>query len=77
VEALAVEGDDAASFLAAVLQRVQAKGGDRRGVRHVPDAEDPTFLMQRVVIPWQRAGHRGTLHEALRQFSDRRGMAFT
>jgi hypothetical protein len=43
VEALAVEGGDAAGFLAAMLQGMQTQGGDRGGVTHAIDAEDPAL----------------------------------
>ena len=49
MEVLAVEGDDAGGFLAAVLQRVQAERGDGGGVGHVPDAEHAAFLVELVV----------------------------
>ena len=49
VEALAVVADDAGRLLAAVLQGVQAQGGDGGRVRHIPDTEDAAFLMQRIV----------------------------
>ena len=44
MEALAVEGDDAGGFLAAMLQRVQAKRGDGGGVGMTEDAEYAAFL---------------------------------
>ncbi|MEY9493929.1 hypothetical protein ABIE93_005136 [Bradyrhizobium elkanii] len=50
VEAAAVEGDDAGSFLAAVLQGVQAKCGDRGGLGMAEDAEHAAFLAERVAI---------------------------
>ena len=50
VEALAVEGDDAGRFLAAVLQRVQAERGDGGGVGMAEDAEHAAFLAQPVAV---------------------------
>ena len=50
VEALAVEGDDAGGFLAAMLQRVQAERGDGGGVGMAEDAEHAALLAQPVGI---------------------------
>ncbi len=50
VEAGAVEADDAGGFLAAMLQRMQSQRRHRGGIRHVPDAENPAFLVQGVVV---------------------------
>ena len=50
MEALAVEGDDAGGFLAAMLQGVQAERGDRGGVGMAEDAEDAAFLAQPVAV---------------------------
>ena len=50
MEALAVEGDDAGGFLAAMLQRVQAERGDGRGVGMAEDAEHAAFLAQPVGV---------------------------
>ena len=44
MEALAVEGDDAGGFLAAMLERVQAERGDRGRVGMAEDAEDAAFF---------------------------------
>ena len=44
MEALAVEGDDAGGFLAAVLERVQAERGDGGGVGMAEDAEHAAFF---------------------------------
>ena len=49
VELLAVVADDAGSFLAAVLQRVQAESGDGRGIGVPKNTEDPAFLAESVV----------------------------
>jgi hypothetical protein len=40
---LAVEGGDAAGFLPAMLQGVQAQGRHRAGVFHIPNSKDPAF----------------------------------
>jgi hypothetical protein len=50
VEALAVEGGDAAGFLAAMLQGVQAQGGDGRGVADAEHAEHAALQAQGVVL---------------------------
>ena len=56
VEAVAVVGDDAGGFLAAMLERVKAEGGDGRGVGDAPDAEDAALLVQLVVIDVDESG---------------------
>jgi hypothetical protein len=50
--------DDAAGFLAAVLQCVHAEGGERRGVAMAVNAEDPAFLVQVVVVERVGGDHR-------------------
>ncbi len=50
VEALAVENDDAGGFLAAVLKRMEAEGGDCRGIRMTENAEHAAFFAERVAI---------------------------
>ena len=50
VEPLAVEGDDAGGFLAAVLQRVQPERGDRGRIGMTEDTEHATFFAQPVRI---------------------------
>ena len=50
MEALAVEGDDAGRFLAAMLQRVQAERRDGGGVRMAEDAEHAALLAQAVLV---------------------------
>ena len=47
---LAVEGDDAAGFLAAMLERMQAERGQGRRVGVAQDAEDTAFLVEAVVV---------------------------
>ena len=56
VELLAVVGDDAAGFLSAMLEGVQAERGDGGGVGVPEDAEDPAFLAESVVVVarWSR-----------------------
>ncbi len=49
-EALAVEGDDAAGLLAAVLQGMEAERRDHAGFGAVVDAEHAAFEAQGVVI---------------------------
>jgi hypothetical protein len=49
VELRAVIGDDAGGFLAAMLQRMQAKRDDRRGVLPSENAEDAALVMEVVV----------------------------
>ena len=50
MEMAAVEADDARRFLAAMLERVQAKRGERRGIGMVEDAEDAALLVQPVLF---------------------------
>ena len=56
MEPLAVEGDDAGGFLAAVLKGVQAERGDRRRVRMAEYSEYPSFLAQPVAVKVDRRG---------------------
>ena len=56
VEALAVERDDAGRFLAAMLQRVQAKRGNRRGIGMAEDAEHPAFFAEPVRVQIEEVG---------------------
>ena len=63
VEDAPVEGDDAGRLLAAMLERVQAERGDRRGVRMAEDAEDAAFLAQRVAVEVEvRPAEASTCH---------------
>ena len=50
VEMGAVEAGDSRRFLAAVLERVQAERDEACGILDTPDAENPAFLAQLVVI---------------------------
>ena len=51
VETLAVERDDAAAFLAAMLQGVQTERGENCGVFAAEDAEHAAFLSGFIVEP--------------------------
>jgi hypothetical protein len=46
----AVEGDDAAGFLATVLEAVEAQRRDGGGVRMAADAEHPAFFAEPVAV---------------------------
>src|SRR5581483_8935341 len=50
VELAAVERNDAAGLLAAVLERMQAKDGQRRCIVVTEDAEDAALLAQLIVV---------------------------
>jgi hypothetical protein len=50
MEMLAVEADDAGSLLAPMLKRMEAKGGQSRGVGMIEDAEDAALLVQPVLF---------------------------
>jgi hypothetical protein len=50
VELPTVVGDDAGGFLAAVLQGVQAKGGQRGGIGMAEDAENAALLVEFIVV---------------------------
>ena len=50
MEALAVVGDDAGGFLAAMLERVQPERGDGGCVGMTVDAEDAAFFAQPVAV---------------------------
>ena len=56
MESRAVEGDDARRLLAAMLQRVQPQRGDRGGVGVPENPEDAAFLVQPVVVEFERSG---------------------
>ena len=53
MEDMAVEGDDARGFLAAMLQGVEAERRDGGGVRMSVDAEDAAFLTQGIAFEVQ------------------------
>src|ERR1700730_9114950 len=59
MEAPAVKGDDARSFLPAMLQRVQTERRDRGGFRMAEDAEHATLLVQPIVVEIEEAGGVG------------------
>ena len=69
MKALAVEGDDAGGFLAAVLERVQAERGDGGGVGMAENAEHAAFLAQPVGVGIEL--HVGRWREILRLFMHR------
>ena len=46
---------NAGGLLATMLQRVQAQGRDRRGIRHIPSTEDAAFLMRLIIIDQNQA----------------------
>jgi hypothetical protein len=75
VEAVAVEGGDAAGLLAAMLQGMQAQGRDGGRVARAEDAEDAAFQAERVVLritPWHGRIAVGRLaQEGHRDFSTR------
>ena len=50
MKAAAVEADDAGRLLAAMLQGVQAQGGDRCGVRQIEDAENAAVFAKPVAV---------------------------
>jgi hypothetical protein len=50
MEPLAVIGDHAGRFLAAMLERMQAERGQRRGVGMSEYAKYPAFLAQHVAV---------------------------
>ena len=62
VETLAVEADDAGGFLAAMLQRVQAERGNRRGVGVAEDTEYAALFTQPIAVEVEEGsfchGHR-------------------
>jgi hypothetical protein len=50
VKALAVEGDDAGRFLAAMLKGVKAERGDRGGIGVAKNTEHPALFAQGVTV---------------------------
>jgi hypothetical protein len=49
MELLAIVGDDAAGFLTAMLEGMQAERRDRRGFRVPKNTKDPAFLPESVI----------------------------
>jgi hypothetical protein len=49
-----VIGDDPARLLPAMLQCVQAKGHELRGICDASDAKDPAFLLEFIVVKGMR-----------------------
>src|SRR5262249_36172870 len=45
-----VEGHDACGFLSAMLQRMEAKNGQGRGIGVAENAENPTLLVRLIVL---------------------------
>ena len=64
VELLAVIGDDARRFLAAMLQRVQAERGQRRRVGVAKDPEDAAFLVEMIRVGAGRSSASAILESA-------------
>jgi hypothetical protein len=56
MKSLAVEGNDAGRFLAAMLQGMQAQRRDGSCIRVSDDAKDPTFLAQPITIDVKDVG---------------------
>ncbi len=56
LETAAVEGDDARRLLAAMLQGVEAEGGDRGRIGMAENAEHPAFLAQAIAIEIEIVG---------------------
>jgi hypothetical protein len=52
-----IQGHNARGFLAAMLQRMQPKRGQRRSIATIPYAEDPAFLMRLVIIKLRDTRH--------------------
>lgn len=50
METLAIEGDDAGSFLTTMLQSVQTKRCQGRGIGMPENAEHTAFFMQRIAV---------------------------
>ena len=70
VKAVAIEGHDAGSFLAAMLKCVKAKRSDRGGFGMAEDAEHAAFLAERVAVKIEIQvdigfGRRGVAGKAL------------
>ena len=50
IEPIAIEGDDAGGFLAAMLKGMQPERRDGGGVRMAENPEDPAFLAQTIRV---------------------------
>ena len=59
MEAFPIEADDAGRFLATMLQRVEAQGRDRGGVRVSVNAEDPALLVEAILVQIDVIGAEG------------------
>ena len=64
VEVLAVEGDDAGGFLAAMLKSMQAERGQCGGIRMAEYPEHPAFFAQAIAIEIELALTAGWHHAA-------------
>ena len=56
MKALAVERDDAGGFLAAMLERMQAERGNRRGIGMAEDSEYSAFFAEPVRVKIEEVG---------------------
>src|SRR5579863_9303671 len=65
VKALSIEGDDAGRLLTAMLERVEAKRGDRRRVGMTENAEDAAFFAQPISIGIEIGG-RAQNHRSIK-----------
>jgi hypothetical protein len=54
---IAIAGDDAGGFLAAMLQRIEAEVREISGFRMAEDTEDTTFVVEMVVFVGEINGH--------------------
>jgi hypothetical protein len=68
IEALAIEGDDAGRFLAAMLERMQAERGQCRRIIMPVNPEDTAFLAQRVAVEIEIESGIGRRHHISPQF---------
>ena len=67
VEPDAVESDDAGGFLAAMLQGVQPKRGNRGGVGMIENAKDAALLAQPVAVGVEAAAFAGRVQGLFRR----------
>ncbi len=76
IEMATVEGNDAAGFLSAMLQGMQAEGRQSGGAFGTPDAKDGAFLMEMVVVeregrPGSEGAHSRSVTESIRRSRSR------
>ncbi len=69
VELLAVEGDDAGRFLAAMLESMQAERRQRRGIGMAENAEHAAFLVQRIAVEFIVEAWRDRTGSLMRAFA--------